>query len=69
MATLTKKELIKAIEDMPKALYSGGFYLKYDMNGLWYCGYNNSVFHASDRDLSTAIDELRIKLKTSGYDR
>ena len=61
---MIKKDLLDGI---PKALYSGGFYLKYDMNGLWYCGYNNSAFHASDRDLSIAIDELRIKLKASGY--
>ena len=64
---MTKKDLLEAIEDMPKALYSGGLYIKYDMNGLWYCGYNNSVFHACDRDLSTAIDELSIKLKEAGY--
>jgi hypothetical protein len=69
MATLTKEELLEAIDDMPKALYSGGFYLRYDMNGLWYCGYNNTVFHASNRDLSIAIDELRIKLKVSRYAR
>lgn len=61
---LTEKDLLN---DIPKALYNGGFYLKYEMSGLWYCGYNNSVFHASDRDLSIAIDELRIKLKASGY--
>ena len=64
---MTKKELLKAIKDMPKALYSGGLYIKYDMNGLWYCGYNNSVFHTSDRDLAKAIDELSIKLKDAGY--
>ena len=67
MATLTKKDLLEAIEDMPKALYSGGLYIKYDMNGLWYCGYNNSVFHTSDRDLSIALDMLRINLKMQGY--
>ena len=64
MIMLTEKDLLKGL---PKALVSGGFYLRYDFNGLWYCGYNNSVFHASDRDLSTAIDELRNKLKASGY--
>ena len=67
MATLTKKDLLEAIEDMPKALYSGGLYIKYDMNGLWYCGYNNSTFHTSDRDLSIALDMLRINLKMQGY--
>ena len=61
---LTEKDLLKG---MPKALVSGGFYLRYDFNGLWYCGYNNTVFHSSDRDLSTAIDELSIKLKEAGY--
>ena len=65
---MTKKELLEAIEDIPKALYSGGFYLKYDMNGLWYCGYNNSVFHASDRDLTVALDILFNNIKASGYD-
>ena len=67
MATLTKKELLEAIKDMPNSLYSGGFYIKYDLNGLWYCGYNNSVFHSSDKDLSKAIDELSIKLKDARY--
>ena len=38
-----------------------------NMNGLWYCGYNNSVFHTSDRDLSIALDMLRINLKLQGY--
>ena len=52
---------------MPNSLYSGGLYIKYDLNGLWYCGYNGSVFHSSDRDLSKAIDELSIKLKDAGY--
>ena len=50
-----------------KTLYSEGLYIKYDMNGLWYCGYNNSVFHASDRDLLIALDMLRINLKLQGY--
>ena len=61
---LTEKDLLK---DMPKALGSCGFYLRYEFNGLWYCGYDNSVFHSSDRDLSTAIDKLSIKLKEAGY--
>ena len=64
---MTKKDLLEAIEDMPNSLYSGGFYIKYDLNGLWYCGYNGSVFHSSDRDLSKAIDELSIKIKDAGY--
>ena len=64
---MTKKDLLEAIEDMPKSLYSGGLYIKYDHNVLWYCGYNGSVFHSSDRDLSKAIDELSIKLKDAGY--
>ena len=65
---MTKKELLETIEDMPKALYSGGLYIKYDMNGLWYCGYNNTTFHTSDRDLSVALDNLFNNLKASGYD-
>lgn len=61
---LKEKDLL---DDIPKALYNGGFYLKYDMNDLWYCGYNNSVFHTSDKDLSIALDMLRINLKMQGY--
>ena len=61
---LTEKDLLGNI---PKALYSGGLYIKYDMNGLWYCGYNNTVFHTSDRYLSIALDLLRINLKLQGY--
>ena len=64
---MTKKDLLEAIEDMPNALYSGGLYIKYDMNGLWYCGYNTTVFLTSDRDLSVALDILRINLKLQGY--
>ena len=64
---MTKKELLDVIKDMPNSLYSGGLYIKYDLNGLWYCGYNGSVFHSADRDLSKAIDELSIKLKDAGY--
>lgn len=67
MAIITKKKLLEAIEDMPKALYSGGLYIKYEMNGLWYCGYNNSTFHVSDRDLSVALGMLQINLKMQGY--
>ena len=62
---LTEKELLKGL---PKALVSGGFYLKYDFNGLWYCGYNGSVFHSSDRDLAVALDILFNNIKESGYD-
>ena len=65
---MTKKELLEAIKDMPNSLYSGGFYLKYDRNGLWYCGYNGSVFHSSDRDLAVALDILSNNIKASGYD-
>ena len=68
MATLTKKDLLEAIKDMPNSLYSGGLYIKYDLNGLWYCGYNGSVFHSSDRDLAVALDNLFNNLKASGYD-
>ena len=62
---LTEKDLLK---NMPKALVSGGFYLKYDLNGLWYCGYNGSVFHSSDRDLAVALNILSNNIKASGYD-
>lgn len=64
---LTKKDLLEAIEDMPKALYSGGLYIRADKNGLWYCGYENSVFHSSDKNLLVALDTLRINLKAQGY--
>ena len=65
---MTKKELLEAIKDMPNSVYSGGFYLKYDLNGLWYCGYNGSVFHSSHRDLTVALDNLSNNIKASGYD-
>ena len=61
---LTEKELLKGL---PKALVSGGFYLRYDFNGLWYCGYNGTVFHSADRDLTVALDILSNNLKASGY--
>jgi hypothetical protein len=67
MTTLTKEKLFEVIEDIPKALYSGGLYIKYGMNGLWYCGYDNTVFHTSDRNLSVALDMLQINLKMQGY--
>jgi hypothetical protein len=66
MATLTKKDLLETIEGMPKALYSGGLYIRYDKNGLWYCGYENTVFHSSDKNLLVALAILYINLKTQG---
>ena len=64
---MTKEKLIETINDLPVSLYSGGLYMKYDKNGMWYCGYNNSVYHKSDKDLSIALDMLKNELKEQGY--
>ena len=55
------------LNQLPKALYSGGLYMNYDMNGLWYCGYNKSVFNTADNDLKIALCNLLAKLKEVGY--
>lgn len=64
---MTKEKLIETINGLPESLYSGGLYMRYDANGLWYCGYNGSVFHKSDKDLSTALDMLKDELNKQGY--
>lgn len=56
------------INKLPLSLYSGGLYMKYDKNGLWYVGYQNSVHHASDKDLLEALSILYLKLKNCGYE-
>lgn len=55
------------LKQLPKALYSGGLYMNYDLNGFWYCGYDKSVHHATDRDLKVALYNLLVKLKENGY--
>lgn len=54
------------LNKLPKALYSGGLYIQYDMNGLWYCGYQNSVYHTSNMILKEALEELLIKIENYG---
>ena len=55
------------LNQLPKALYSGGLYMDYNMNGLWYCGYNKSVYHSCDNELKVALYDLLMKLKENGY--
>ena len=57
-------ELLKRL---PVALYSGGLYMQYDMCGLWYCGYHNSTYQISDRDLKKALTTLVNVLNENGY--
>lgn len=58
-------ELIKRL---PIALYSGGLYIQYEMNGLWYCGYQNSTYHVLEHDLEIALNSLITKLNENGYE-
>lgn len=64
-------ENLETIDDilnqLPKALYSGGLYMKYDFNGFWYCGYDKSVYHTCDHDLKVALYDLLMNLKENGY--
>lgn len=55
------------LNQLPKALYSGGLYIRYDFNGYWYCGYEKSVYHICDRDLKVALYDLLMKLKENEY--
>ena len=64
MTTLTKKDLLEAIENMPKVLFvDRGLFMRYDTKGLWYCGYDNTSVFASDRELPIALEKLGEKLK------
>lgn len=56
------------LNQLPKALYGGGLYMNYEMNGWWYCGYRNSVHHTADKYLKVALYDLLIKLKEIGYE-
>lgn len=56
------------LNQLPKGLYSGGLYIRYDFNGYWYCGYEKSVHHTCDDDLKVALCDLLKKLKEIGYE-
>ena len=63
---MTKKDLLEAIEDMPKVLFGDrGLFMRYDTKGLWYCGYDNTTVFASDKELPIALEKLGEKLKES----
>lgn len=55
------------LNQLPKALYGGGLYMNYEMNGWWHCGYKNSVYHSGDKYLKVALCDLLKELKESGY--
>jgi hypothetical protein len=64
---IIKKDLLEAIEDMPKVLFGDrGLFMRYDTKGLWYCGYDNTTVFASDRELPIALEKLGEKLKVEG---
>ena len=63
---MTKKDLLEAIEDMPKILLGDRvLFMRYHTNGLWYCGYDNTTVFASDRELPIALEKLGKILKES----
>jgi hypothetical protein len=62
---MTKKDLLEAIEDMPKTIFGDRcFFMRRNMDNVWYCGYDNTSVFASDKDILTALDKLYIILKT-----